>query len=66
MPWLTLQEIRRENIERERNAAQVAPTECPNDGWPLERRERDGALHCRFDGWVWNGLPAGAGTNPGA
>ena len=30
------------------------PVACPNDGEPLETGPR-GELHCRFDGWTWNG-----------
>jgi hypothetical protein len=33
----------------------VPPVACPNDGEPLE--ERDGVVHCKFDGWVWDGQP---------
>ena len=25
-------------------------TDCPNDGWPLQKHE-DGTLVCPFDGW---------------
>lgn len=26
---------------------------CPICSWPLEKRERDGVLHCPFDGWTY-------------
>lgn len=32
------------------------PSACPNDGTPLETGP-DGRLHCRHDGWIWDGTP---------
>jgi hypothetical protein len=41
--------------EREALDAQP-PVACPNDGEPLTS-DRDGRLHCRWDGWEWDGQP---------
>lgn len=50
MSWEQLLDIARENEEFRRAAEAAPPTECPNDGIPLTRN-RDGVLHCSFDGW---------------
>jgi hypothetical protein len=31
------------------------PAACPNDGEVLESGP-NGELHCRFDGWIWDGI----------
>lgn len=52
--WWDLVAIRREAralAEQERNRRPVA---CPNDGEPLT--EVNGVLHCRYDGWIWDGV----------
>ncbi len=46
--------IRTDQAERQEDDA-APPVACPNDGEPLD--ERDGVLHCKFDGWVWDGQP---------
>jgi hypothetical protein len=35
------------------------PTECPNDGTILIKNSA-GVLHCKFDGFVWNGINNGS------
>lgn len=34
----------------------TAPVDCPNDGTTLETGPH-GELHCKFDGWIWDGTP---------
>lgn len=41
--------------EREMDDA-APPVACPNDGEPL-MEDPAGQLHCRWDGWVWDGRP---------
>lgn len=42
---------------QEREAADAQPpTACPNDGEPLTEGP-NGELHCRWDGWQWDGRP---------
>lgn len=31
------------------------PLECPNDGEPLQRNPRTGAMQCSYDGWIYQG-----------
>jgi len=51
----SLMAIYRDAAKQYRDAQNAIPTECPNDGTTLIRKE-DGTLFCRFDGWVWNGV----------
>lgn len=55
MSWEQLTAIYETAAAEQEAADSVAPTACPNDGEPLE--EREGVLHCPFDGWVWDGQP---------
>lgn len=56
MAWeelLSIQEAAsREQVARD----STPPVACPNDGEPLDEN-RDGVLHCKFDGWTWDGQP---------
>lgn len=54
MSWAELLAIG-QDAAAEREAEQSAPpAACPNDGEPLETGP-GGVLHCRFDGWTWDG-----------
>lgn len=55
MSWEQLRTIYREGAAEYEAERAEPPTACPNDGEPLETRESDGRLHCRFDGWTWSG-----------
>lgn len=54
--WNSLAEIVRQDRYDAMDELFQAPIYCPNDGELLESNER-GLLHCKFDGWVWNGQP---------
>lgn len=56
MPWEQLQAIYETAAAEQEAADATAPVACPNDGEPLEGGP-DGELHCRFDGWIWDGQP---------
>lgn len=56
MSWDQLLAIGRDNAAERRLERREPPVACPNDGEPLESGPR-GELHCRFDGWIWNGQP---------
>lgn len=56
MSWDQLLSIIRQAREEVATAQTEPPTACPNDGEPLTRGP-NGELHCRFDGWVWDGTP---------
>jgi len=55
MSWEQLGSIYESAREEQASIDSTAPVACPNDGEPLE--ERDGVLHCKFDGWAWDGQP---------
>lgn len=56
MSWEQLQSII-ESARRDRELDDAtAPVACPNDGEPLETGP-GGELHCKFDGWIWDGQP---------
>lgn len=56
MAWEQLSAIYESaRLEREADDS-VAPAACPNDGEPLEEGP-NGELHCKFDGWIWDGQP---------
>lgn len=52
--YLAIMNQARREAEQE---AMLPPAACPNDGEPLETGPQ-GELHCRFDGWIWDGNPA--------
>lgn len=58
MAWETLLSIKREAAALAAEQANRPPVACPNDGEPLEQGP-GGVLHCRFDGFTWDGGPAG-------
>jgi hypothetical protein len=49
--WEQLRDIQREATALAEAERSQPPTDCPNDGTPLEKGPR-GVLHCRFDGWT--------------
>lgn len=51
MSWSQLLAIKRDQARQIKWEERQEPRECPNDGTQLE--ERDGVLHCPFDGWRW-------------
>jgi hypothetical protein len=53
--WEQLQSIRETAMASAEANANRTPTNCPNDGTFLDRN-RDGVLHCPYDGWMWNGI----------
>lgn len=53
MSWQQYRDILQRDAEVRREERDARPVDCPNDGTPLE--ERDGILHCPFDGWTWEG-----------
>lgn len=55
MSWEQLLAIYETAADQEAADA-TAPVACPNDGEPLESGP-SGELHCRFDGWIWDGQP---------
>lgn len=55
MAWEQLIDIYREAADERRAHLGAPPQACPNDGEPLEQGP-SGVLHCRFDGWRWDGL----------
>lgn len=59
MAYEDLLSIYRENLNDSARYEYEEPTECPNDGTTLVKRE-DGILFCRFDGWSWNGFSIGS------
>lgn len=54
MGWYQLLDIINDNRQRQEMERNTPPSACPNDGEPLEQGV-GGTLHCRFDGWVWDG-----------
>ena len=56
MSWEELQSIYETARAEQATADAIPPVACPNDGELLETGE-DGKLHCRFDGWIWDGQP---------
>jgi len=56
MSWEQLQAIYESAAAEQAAADATAPVACPNDGEILETDE-NGKLHCKFDGWVWDGQP---------
>jgi hypothetical protein len=54
MSWEQLQVIRDGALRSAEVHYRQVPTNCPNDGTLLDRN-RAGALHCPFDGWIWDG-----------
>lgn len=60
MGWEQLIDIIAEARDLAAKEEATPPAACPNDGEPLEQGP-DGTLHCRFDGWTWDG-----GTRAGA
>lgn len=57
MSWQQLADILAEAAAEQEAERSAPPVACPNDGEPLETGPR-GELHCRFDGWTWDGPPA--------
>lgn len=56
--WWSLVETAQLASELRREWTDRPPVACPNDGEPLEQG-KGGVLHCRFDGWTWDGMPLG-------
>lgn len=56
MAWEQLQSMIEASREDQAARDSTPPVACPNDGEPLEENE-EGVLHCRFDGWIWDGQP---------
>lgn len=56
MSWEELLAVFRTDAEEQATEDATPPTACPNDGEPLEGGP-NGELHCRFDGWIWDGQP---------
>lgn len=56
MSWEKLLDIRNAAVQEAAERVSEPPAACPNDGEPLETGP-NGELHCRFDGWIWDGLP---------
>ena len=54
MSWYQLLDIQKEDALYREQLRRDGPRSCPNDGEPLQQ-DSDGNLHCRFDGWVYNG-----------
>ena len=54
--WNTLLDIIEQNHQYRLEEETRIPLSCPNDGEPLTAGPR-GELHCRFDGWIWDGRP---------
>lgn len=54
MSWEQLLSIWEQNEAEQRDIAASAPVDCPNDGMALQSGP-DGELHCRFDGWIYDG-----------
>lgn len=55
MTWETLRTIREGALAEAEVHARMVPTNCPHDGTVLDRNLA-GALHCPFDGWIWDGI----------
>lgn len=53
--WYSLLDLRHEDAQFRQAYDLAPPAACPNDGEPLEAGP-GGVLHCRFDGWVWDGF----------
>lgn len=56
MSWYQLLSILKSGAQVERQFREMRPAACPNDGEPLESGP-NGELHCRYDGWIWDGRP---------
>lgn len=54
MSWDSLGQIMRDNYEMAEQKKSQPPVDCPNDGWPLLQGPREGQLHCRFGGEVFD------------
>jgi hypothetical protein len=54
MAWEQLRSIYQQAAAELADERSRPPEACPNDGEPLEEGP-DGTLHCRFDGWTWDG-----------
>ncbi len=59
MAYESLIAIYKEAAEQYQKYRFETPTECPNDGTILVRNSA-GILHCKFDGFVWNGINNGS------
>ena len=56
MSWWELVAIRDETKRVTQEWRATPPVDCPNDGEPLTTHPKTGRLHCRFDGWDWDGF----------
>lgn len=56
MAWEDLLAVYDEQRQALVQEATTPPVACPNDGEPLIP-DRLGRPHCRFDGYVWDGIP---------
>lgn len=54
MGWGQYRAIIQTGIDYQREWETTDPTFCPNDGTVLQK-DKDGKLHCKFDGWIWSG-----------
>jgi hypothetical protein len=54
MSWEQMLEILAVNSQEYEDYMSQPPVACPNDGWPLESGP-DGELHCKFDGYTYEG-----------
>jgi hypothetical protein len=54
--WETLRAILDTDAAEQEELRTRPPVACPNDGEPLIK-DPEGRLHCRWDGWIWDGLP---------
>jgi hypothetical protein len=52
--WDSLGNIYRSNAEEARRQATEVITECPVHLYPLEEGKREGVLHCKFGGELWD------------
>lgn len=52
--WDSLGAIYRSNAEEARRKATEVITECPVHFYPLEEGKREGVLHCKFGGELWD------------
>lgn len=55
MSWEQLQSMRDSALAEAEAHARQTPTRCPRDGTLLDRN-REGVVHCPFDGWIWDGI----------
>lgn len=57
MSWEQLLAIQQTAQQVAATDAALPPVACPNDGEPLLTDPNTGELRCKFDGWIWDGMP---------